>query len=197
MHTMRLRSTALSLALCGLSAVGCAADTSESDLPHHGSTDALSESVEALACKKPIPASLAVPEGTHLAFSLLGRGTQNYACKQAADGSFAWTFIEPEAILYGPLGWRLGHHFAGPTWEANDGSTVVGSKLAGETVDATAIPWLLLQAKSHTGQGFMAKITYVQRLDTVGGLAPTSGCDAAHADTTADVAYTAKYSFYR
>jgi hypothetical protein len=182
----------LAIASLVLVTAGCAADT-----------DALDQSVaglaQELACPTPTPtpAALAVPDGTRLAFSLSARGTQNYECRQAADGSFVWTFIAPDAQLYGPSGHLAGHHYAGPTWEANDGSTVVATKLAGATVDATAIPWLLLQATTHTGHGRMAKVTYVQRLDTVGGLAPSTGCDAAHAAATLDVDYTARYAFFR
>jgi Protein of unknown function (DUF3455) len=170
--------------------MGCAADASEPSESLHASTQALTH-------KSPIPASLAVPKGTHPAFILEGVGTQNYACKAAAEATYAWTLVEPEATLYGPFHWVAGHHYLGPTWEGIDGSSVVGAKLAGETVDATAIPWLLLQAKSHAGKGWFSSITYVQRLHTVGGLAPSTGCDAAHADATADVDYRATYVFYR
>ena len=62
------------------------------------------------------------------------------------------------------------------------------------TADPTAIPELLLKAVSHSGDGRMSGVTYVQRLDTVGGLAPTAGCDTAGA--TARVDYTATYYFY-
>lgn len=184
--------SALALASCGLTGLGCAPDTSRPE-----SAETLSESAQALSCPKAIPASLAVPSGAHLAFSLEGVGTQNYVCKQAADGSYAWTFVEPDATLYGWFGRIAGHHFAGPTWEANDGSSVAATKLAAETVDATAVPWLLLKASAHTGQGLLTPVTYVQRLETIGGLAPTSGCDAAHTGATADIRYAAKYSFYR
>jgi hypothetical protein len=195
MQDVHLESTSnvpwLVLACLVLGSAGCAADSNE--------LDDVSGLQQALACPAPTPtpAALAVPEGNRLAFSFSARGTQNYACKPAADGSFVWTFVEPDAVLYGPGGHVAGHHYAGPTWEANDGSTVAGTRLAGATVDATAIPWLLLQASSHAGSGRMSRVSYVQRLDTVGGLAPTSGCDAEHAAATVDVDYTAKYSFFR
>jgi len=177
---------------CSIAATAsCAADTDELD------HDVAGLAAQALSCSTPIPAALAVPAGNRLAFSLFARGTQDYVCKQASDGTYAWTFVQPDAVLYGPSGHVAGHHYAGPTWEAKDGSTVVATRLAGATVDVTAIPWLLLQATTHTGDGRMAKVTYVQRLDTVGGLAPTTGCDVAHAGASADVDYTAKYSFFR
>lgn len=182
------------LALSGLvvAAAACAADTGDTE-------PTIATIAQELACPTttPIPAALAVPAGNRLALSLFARGTQNYACRQAADGSFAWTFVEPVAELFGPSGHVAGHHYAGPTWEAKDGSTVVGARVAGATVDPTAIPWLLLQATANTGHGRFAKVTYIQRLDTVGGLAPATGCDAEHAAATVEVDYTAKYAFFR
>jgi hypothetical protein len=182
----------LGLASSVLGAAGCVADTAELDPDVSGVE-------QALACPTPTPTppALVVPAGTRLSFSWSARGTQNYVCKQAADGSLVWTFVEPEAVLYGPSGHVAGHHYAGPTWEAKDGSTVVGTRLAGATVDPTAIPWLLLQATTNTGQGRLSKVTYIQRLDTVGGLAPTTGCDAEHTGAAADVDYTARYAFFR
>jgi hypothetical protein len=92
-------------------------------------------------------------------------------------------------------------HFAGPTWQAKDGSTVVGARVDGVTVSASAIPWLLLRATPTTtgsdgGDRLMAT-TYIQRVNTTGGLAPTSGCDAANLGDARNVPYTADYYFYR
>jgi hypothetical protein len=63
-------------------------------------------------------------------------------------------------------------------------------------VDPTAIPWLLLGAVSHAGEGRMTKVTFVQRVNTVGGLAPTSACDATHDGETKSVQYSATYRFF-
>jgi hypothetical protein len=73
----------------------------------------------------------------------------------------------------------------------------VGTKIAAFVVDPTAIPWLLLQAASHVGDGRMSSVTYIQRFDTVGGIAPAGGCDATTVGTVARVDYTATYYFYR
>ena len=59
-----------------------------------------------------------------------------------------------------------------------------------------AIPWLLMRAKSNEGAGALAGVKYIQRVDTVGGVAPSSGCDAAHAGAEARVEYSANYDFY-
>jgi hypothetical protein len=94
----------------------------------------------------------------------------------------------------------VGTHGAGPSWRSEaDGSSVVGAAVA--SVDPpdkrTAIPWVLLTAVSHTGTGEMSDVIAVQRVDTRGGMAPTSGCDAAHVGTETSAAYTATYYFYK
>lgn len=89
-------------------------------------------------------------------------------------------------------------HYAGPTWESlEDGSQVAASKLEAFTEDSSAIPALLLKASSHHGAGRMAEVSFIQRLETTGGLAPRAGCDAEHAGAESRVPYTASYYFYR
>jgi hypothetical protein len=95
-------------------------------------------------------------------------------------------------------GQPLGRHFAGPTWESRDGSSVVGElKSRDPGPSATAIPWLLLSAKATKGSGVFSATTSVQRVQTVGGVAPADGCDASNASMVARVPYTADYYFYR
>jgi hypothetical protein len=105
-------------------------------------------------------------------------------------------FQAPEATLYGRRGRVAGKHYAGPTWEALDHSKVVATKVAGFTADASAIPELLLQAASHEGSGLLSGVTFIQRLDTSGGLAPAAGCGADQVGAVARVDYTATYYFY-
>jgi hypothetical protein len=89
-------------------------------------------------------------------------------------------------------------HYAGPTWESvSDHSTVVAKKLAEFSAHDSAIPELLLQATQHSGKGVMDDVSYIQRLDTAGGLSPSSGCDANHVGATVRVGYTASYFFSR
>lgn len=149
-------------------------------------------------CAPSVPsATLEVPAGNRLAFSLDAIGVQIYKCTATATRA-AWVFSAPEATLYNDGGQVAGIHYAGPTWQANDGTTVVGAKVAAFTVDASSIPWLLLKAVSHTGaDGRMTDVSYIQRLDTSAGLAPASGCDADHVGSVARVDYTATYFFYR
>ncbi|MFI4929150.1 MAG: DUF3455 domain-containing protein [Burkholderiales bacterium] len=145
-----------------------------------------------------VPASLQAPPGSHVYLEALASGVQIYECSVRPDSAFEWAFKAPEAALSDPAGHPLGKHYAGPTWEANDGSAVSGeikARDAGPT--ATAIPWLLLGAKSHSGSGTFADATFVQRIATVGGVAPAAGCDASTLKQQARVPYSAAYIFYR
>jgi hypothetical protein len=131
------------------------------------------------------------------AIEAFGRGVQIYACK-ASGGAYAWTLKAPDAILSDAKGNVIGKHFAGPSWQASDGSTVVGELLnASPAPDAGAVPWLVLRAKSHTGSGVMASVQYVVRAHTEGGAAPASGCDVGHAGAEVRVPYNALYVFFR
>ncbi len=127
---------------------------------------------------------------------LVGKGVQIYTCSKAPQ-SFAWRLKAPDARLFDASGALAGHHFAGPTWQAVDGSTVVGSIVASSPApQAGSIPWLVLAVKSHAGAGRFANIAYVVRSQTEGGAAPLSGCDATHAGIETRVAYQATYIFF-
>jgi hypothetical protein len=137
-------------------------------------------------------ASLEVPEGNKVCFHVYAVGVQIYRW----NGS-AWTFVAPAAVLYANADHdgEVGTHYVGPTWESNSGSKVVGRRIAGCTPDATAIPWLLLQTVTADGPGIFHRVTYVQRVNTVGGLAPTT--PGASVGEEQQVPYTAEYFFYR
>ena len=138
-----------------------------------------------------IPENLKPPAGEKLAMKVHASGSQIYAC----DGT-QWTLTAPDAKLFDDAGKQVGSHFAGPTWQSSDGSRVVGKAAANATVDPQSIPWLLVSAVDHSGQGAMSGVTSIQRLHTHGGKAPASGCDAAHKSEKTSVAYTADYYFY-
>jgi hypothetical protein len=145
-----------------------------------------------------VPEKLHVPPGNKLALELHATGVQIYTCQASKDDAtkFEWAFKAPDAQLT-EKGKPAGKHYAGPTWEATDGSKVIG-KLE-QKVDAPGaadIPWLLLSAKSHEGSGRFEKVSFVQRVDTKGGKAPAAGADAAHVGQEQRVQYTATYLFY-
>jgi hypothetical protein len=180
------------LVCIGLLPLACSASVDDNE------EAALSSESSALKSFPSLPSpTLAVPDGNRLAFFHDAVGVQIYAC-QAAAGGYAWTFTAPEASLLDCRGNVVVSHYAGPTWESvADHSKVVAAKVAGFTDDPSAIAELLLQASSHEGEGRMADVTYIQRLDTTGGLAPSAGCDAEHVGDVARVDYTATYYFYR
>ena len=94
-------------------------------------------------------------------------------------------------------GERIGKHYGGPTWEANDGSKVVGEvQQRADAPRPAAIPWLLLKVRSSQGDGTFNNVTYIQRVNTEGGTAPQDGCDAQHNGAEVRVNYKATYYFY-
>jgi hypothetical protein len=145
----------------------------------------------------PVPESLRVPDGQRLLLRAAARGSQIYVCKaKAADpAAFEWVLKAPEADLFNQSGAKIGRHYGGPTWESADGSRVAGEVMQRAPAQGS-IPWLLLRAKSNEGAGALSGVRYIQRLDTQGGVAPSAGCDAAHADAEARVEYSANYDFY-
>ena len=129
------------------------------------------------------------------ALELQAKGVQIYTC--GVDGPApAWRLRAPDATLFDARGQVAGRHFAGPSWQAGDGSIVVGEVVASGTGAPGAVPWLVLRAKSHSGNGVFAGIGYVVRSRTAGGDAPAAGCDRDHAGAEARVDYTASYTFF-
>ena len=174
------------------STAGCAAAIEPADTDDG---EAQAQEAALSQCPPEVPQNLAVPEGNRLAFSFDAVGEQLYVCQQTATG-YGWVFRAPVADLFKPNGNIAGTHYVGPTWEALDGSTVVGARVDGFAADPTAIPWLLLRAVSNSEDGRMSKVSFIHRLDTAGGLAPVSGCDADHVNQVQGVDYTAVYYFY-
>ena len=125
-----------------------------------------------------------------------GKGQQIYSCAAAgdSDGTPIWRFKAPKADLFGESGERVGRHFGGPTWEANDGSQVVGKLVVSvPSKDVNSIPWLLLTEVSRSEKGMFSRVESIQRLETKGGNAPTTPCTLKE---ETGVAYEAEYYFY-
>lgn len=163
-----------------------------------------------------VPANLEVPAG-YTAF-LVGHaaGTQDYICLPSGAG-FAWTFFGPQATLFDDDDEQIITHFLSsnpfesgtprPTWQQSRDTSVIWGKSIASSTDANfvatgAIPWLLLQVVGEqsgpTGGDRLTKTAYLQRLNTSGGVAPSSGC-AVSTDVgrKALVPYTANYFFYQ
>ena len=166
-----------------------------------------------------VPTNLVVPEGNELYLHGQATGTQNYVCVPAATGA-AWKFIGPQATLFTSVENELQQittHYlsanaiengtARATWLSSSDSSAVWARAIANSIDPNyvapaSIPWLLLQAvgtaDGPTAGTMLSRTTYIQRLNTIGGVAPASGCDK-HRDigALALVPYTTDYFFYR
>ena len=147
-----------------------------------------------------VPGTIAVEDG-HKVF-LVGHavGDQIYS-GNAVGGGYAWGFVGPRADLFDDSGKLIATHFGGPTWQARDGSWVKAQRVDGVKVDAGAIDWLLLKVSSQSagsdGDRLVAT-TFIQRINTVGGIAPAAaGCNADTVGTIVPVAYEADYYFWK
>ena len=134
-----------------------------------------------------------------LAMIVPASGVQIYECRPAKGlrNAYEWVFVAPDAELFDVHGQRIGRHYAGPHWEAMDGSRVVGavrSRAAAPSADA--IPWLLLGARSVGAAGLFSSVSSIQRVNTVGGMAPASACTAAAAGAQARMHYSAEYYLF-
>ncbi len=146
-----------------------------------------------------VPDALKVSPNEVPLFLVKARGVQIYECRAKKDNptQFEWVFIAPEADLFDAKGNKIGRHYSGPTWESNDGSLVVGSVRASvPSKDMGAVPWLLLAAKYHEGNGVFSEVTYIQRLETTGGKASAGGCSQTNLGEKLRVPYIAVYYFY-
>jgi hypothetical protein len=133
-----------------------------------------------------VPPEIQVPPGNRLVTALPAQGVQVYTCTAGT-----WLFREPVAQLHDQSPAAI--HFRGPSWESTrDGSLVEAETVASSPV-AGSIPQLLLHETLTRGSGVFGGVTYVQRLDTVGGVKPSSACVNGQ---TQGVPYTAEYRFY-
>ena len=147
-----------------------------------------------------VPAAIRAPQGQPLFLEALATGVQIYECvaRGEAAAGYGWVFRAPESALTDRAGRPLGTHYAGPTWESVDGSKVSATVVASDPGSTpSAIPWLLLTVKMTSGAGVLTQTKSIQRLQTVGGVAPAKPCSADTANQTVRVPYTATYRFYR
>ncbi len=143
-----------------------------------------------------VPDKIKAPVGEEIVLQAHASGSQIYVCQPGTDGKLAWALKAPEAELHDQQGAIIGRHFAGPTWKDNDGSEVTGKAVAKvDSPDPGSIPWLLVSANGHSGEGVLTRVTSIQRIHTKGGLSPSaSDCNAANLEVK--IPYTADYYFY-
>jgi hypothetical protein len=140
----------------------------------------------------PLCDRLQVQAGNKVAFHVYALGVQIYRWTGTS-----WVFVAPAARLFADAEYHgeVGVHYAGPTWESHSGGKVVASRLESCAPDPTAIAWLLLQIASTEGPGIFDRVTYIQRVNTAGGLPPTD--PGPYIGAEEQVPYTAEYYFYR
>jgi Protein of unknown function (DUF3455) len=145
----------------------------------------------------PVPDRLKPPVGQVVLAKLRAEGVQIYVWK-AAPGKAGWSLKAPDADLFDEAGKKAGRHYGGPTWEALDGSKVMGKLQASAPAPrAGAIPWLLVRARSHEGKGVFSKVTWIQRMDTEGGVPPVPQGKPPRVGQETRVKYRATYVLYR
>jgi hypothetical protein len=144
-----------------------------------------------------VPDSIKAPADEEVVLVAHASGEQIYKCTGDATLSLGWTFKEPKAQLFDSQGKVIGRHYAGPTWELNDGSAITGRTAPYEEYpDDNSIAWLRINVVSHSGKGLLNQVTTVQRINTKGGKPPDGPCDATIANNEVKSSYTADYYFY-
>jgi hypothetical protein len=150
------------------------------------------------AVEEVMPVAIDPPYGNVPLLDVFAKGDQIFMC--AYDGkTYSWKWQAPDAKLYDTQAKALiGSHGAGPSWTYRDGSGVKGKIIKKvDAPDKSAAQWLLLEVIEHSGKGVLTEVTYIQRTNTQGGVAPASGCDANHLGAEKRVPYSALYGFYK
>jgi hypothetical protein len=153
-----------------------------------------------IACtpSMPIPSALE-PAGESLAMVVPAKGVQVYECRAKKNdaGAYEWAFVAPDAELFDMRGNLIGRHGAGPTWQSADGSKVIGKVASrADAPDPRSIAWLLLTTTNAGPAGSFSGVTSIQRVNTVGGIAPARPCTGEMLGEQAGVHYSADYRFF-
>ncbi len=178
---------AIALTLPVLLLGACSSMPSSMDMPRTGFSQAS------------VPAPVQVPAGNKVALETTGVGEITYQCREKpnAAGQYEWFFAGPKAALNNGTGNRVGSYYGPPaTWESMDGSKITGTQVAVAPNGSGNIPYQLVKANPAVGQGAMTGITYVQRVATRGGVAPSTTCNGANLGQNEVVKYQADYIFW-
>ncbi|MGH9720101.1 MAG: DUF3455 domain-containing protein [Bryobacteraceae bacterium] len=169
-----------------------------------------------------MPPGLQVPAGNVAFMKAQASGTQNYICRPSASGH-SWTFLGPQATLFLTFKWmnndirqQIATHFLSPnpaenglpraTWQSSLDTSAVWGKGVASSIDPNfvasgAIPWLLVQTvgaqPGPAGGAFLTRTTFIHRLNTSGGVAPTTGCGASNVGEAVLAPYSTDYYFYQ
>jgi hypothetical protein len=165
-----------------------------------------------------VPDNIQVPEGNELFLVGHAVGTQNYICLPSETG-VKFVLFTPQATLFNDVQEEVITHYFSPnpaedgtiraTWQdSRDTSTVWAQVEPGHASSAPAfvkhgaVPWLLLTVVGSqdgpTGGETLTATTFIQRLNTRDGVAPSEDCSSpADVGRQAFVPYTADYLFYK
>ena len=147
-----------------------------------------------------LPAAVQVPAGNKVAMETVGVGEITYQCNAKKDmaGQFEWVFVGPDAKLNDRSGKQVGKYYGPPaTWESMDGSKLTATQIAVAPNGTGNIPSQLVKGNPAMGSGAMSGVTYIQRVDTRGGVAPAMPCAAGNMGAKQVVKYQADYIFYK
>ncbi len=146
-----------------------------------------------------LPAAVQVPAGNVVVLESVGSGKITYECRAKKENAgFEWVFVGPDAKLTDRDGKQIGRYYGPPaTWESSDGSIVTGAQVGVAPASAGNIPLQLVKANPATGKGSMVGTTFIQRVATKGGVAPSIACDAGAIGKKEIVNYQADYIFYK
>ena len=186
LHPVFSASTALSRLAMATAALGLSACASMGGAPTFNQAS--------------LPDAVKVPAGHAVKMETAAAGDITYECraKAAMAGQFEWVFVGPDAGMKSRSGQVVGIYYGPPaTWESKDSSKVTGTQVAVAPASAGSIPLQLVKANPATGAGSMQGTTYIQRVNTQGGVAPSAPCAAGNLGQKQLVRYQADYIFWR
>lgn len=152
------------------------------------------------ADQKGLPSLIQVAAGNALVLEASAEGKITYECSKEKDPltTYKWVMVGPNAVLKNSEGQEIGDYSGPPArWASKDGSFVTGSQVAVSRNGEKNIPYQLVKADVSGGFGVMTAVSYVQRVNTQGGVAPARKCTADNAGDKVDVDYTADYRFWK
>ncbi|MEG0921304.1 MAG: DUF3455 domain-containing protein [Comamonas sp.] len=147
-----------------------------------------------------LPAAVKVPAGHKVVMETVGVGQITYECRAKKDtaAEYEWVFVGPDAKLQTRSGAVIGKYWGPPaTWESNDGSAVTATQVAVAPAGMGSIPLQLVKANPASSMGAMQGVTYIQRVATKGGVAPSMACGASNMGSKRVVQYQADYIFWK
>jgi hypothetical protein len=165
-----------------------------------GSMGGMSSGMKPMFSQAMLPAAVQVPAGNMVAMETSGVGEITYQCSAKKDmaGQFEWVFVGPDASLMDRSGKKVGKYYGPPaTWESMDGSKLTATQVAVAPNGTGNIPSQLVKANPAMGSGMMNGVTYIQRADTKGGVAPDEPCTEKSVGGKRVVKYSADYIFYK